>query len=287
MADEYGDVAHGSGDGRPGATYSKIRYEVADAVAFITLNRPQVHNALDPDVYRELTDASERALNDPAVNAILLAGEGKSFCSGWDLSQSIDEPEPTLWGQWLGQQSRHQLRLTFWYAAKPVLCAVQGYCLGAGYELANQADLLIASDDAIFAEPEIRYSWVPHPMTVWLIGLRRAKEKLLLGDRFDAAEAYRVGLVNWVVPREQLAAESRRLAIRLARMPTETMQLTKRALNQVLDMQGFRVSSDWGNEMFLWSQQVVTERKKEFVRLAEEQGTKAALKWLDRFYEGG
>jgi enoyl-CoA hydratase/carnithine racemase len=285
-------MTHGAGidsarqEGEAPSAFTKIRYEVADAVAFITLNRPKVLNALDPDVYRELTQASALALGDPSVNAILLAGEGKSFCSGWDLSQSVDEPEPTLWGQWLGLQGRHKLRQTFWYAAKPVLSAVQGFCLGAGYELAHQADLVIAADDAIFCEPEIRYSWVSHPMTVWLIGLRRAKEKLMFGDRFDAAEAYRIGLVNWVVPREQLAAESRRLAVKLARMPTETMQLTKRTLNRALDIQGFKASSDWGNDTFLLSQQIVTERKKEFVRIAEEQGVKAALQWLDKFYEG-
>ena len=285
-------MTHGAGivsarqEGEAPLAFTKIRYEVADAVAFITLNRPKVLNALDPDVYRELTQASALALGDPSVNAILLAGEGKSFCSGWDLSQSVDEPEPTLWGQWLGLQGRHKLRQTFWYAAKPVLSAVQGFCLGAGYELAHQADLVIAADDAIFCEPEIRYSWVSHPMTVWLIGLRRAKEKLMFGDRFDAAEAYRIGLVNWVVPREQLAAESRRLAVKLARMPTETMQLTKRTLNRALDIQGFKASSDWGNDTFLLSQQIVTERKKEFVRIAEEQGVKAALQWLDKFYEG-
>src|SRR4051794_22140231 len=87
--------------------FQKIRYAVADAVAFITLNRPKVHNALDPKVYAELTQARTLALADPAVNAILLAGEGRSFCSGWDLSQSVDEPEPTQWGRWLGLQDRH------------------------------------------------------------------------------------------------------------------------------------------------------------------------------------
>jgi enoyl-CoA hydratase/carnithine racemase len=266
--------------------FKKIRYAVADAVAFITLNRPKMHNALDPEVYDELTQARTLALADPSVNAILLAGEGKSFCSGWDLSQSVDEPEPTQWGRWLGLQDRHHLRQSFWYAAKPVLCAVQGYCLGAGYELAHQADLVIAADDTLFCEPEIRYSWVSHPMTVWLVGLRRAKEKLMFGDRFDAAEAYRIGLVNWVVPRAQLEAESRRLAVKLARMPTETMQLTKRTLNKALDIQGFKESSDAGNDAFFLSQQIETERKKEFVRRTEEQGVKAAMDWLNKFYEG-
>jgi enoyl-CoA hydratase len=266
-------------------TFEKIRYEIADQVGIITLNRPHVHNALDPQVYQELERASDLAFADPNVHAILLQGEGKSFCSGWDLSQSLDEPEPTLWKQWLGLESRHKLRQSFWYSPKPVLSAVKGYCIGAGYELANQADLVMAADDAIFCEPEIRYSWVPQPLTVWLIGLRRAKEKLLLGDRFTAAEAYRIGLVNWVVPRSELETESRRIAVKLARMPTESMQLTKRMLNKVADIQGFKASSDWGKDMSLFSQLVVTERKQEYIRIAEEKGTRAAIEWLNNFYD--
>jgi enoyl-CoA hydratase len=258
-----------------------IRYEAEEEVAFITLNRPECLNALNPLMLVELDAALDRALSDSRVNAILLAGEGRAFCAGWDIKQRPDEPTPTAWERRQAALRRQAIALKLWRAAKPVLCAVQGYCFGDGYELANQADLLMAADDAVFSEPQVRFGWVPAPLTLWLVGVRKAKEKLLLGDRFDAEEARRIGLVNWVVSREQLAAEARRRAIRLARMPTETMQLTKRTLNQVADMQGYADVSDWHLDVATLAESMRPTQKQEYDHIEREQGFKQALAWLN------
>ena len=261
-----------------------IRYQVEDEVAFITLNRPECLNALNPQMLAELDTALDEALADTGVNAILLAGEGRAFCAGWDIKQRPEQPALTAWERRQAAQRRQAIALKLWHAAKPVLCAVQGYCFGDGYELANQADLLIAADDAVFSEPQVRFGWVPAPLTLWLVGVRKAKEKLLLGDRFDAEEARRIGLVNWVVSRERLAAESRRRAIRLARMPTETMQLTKRTLNQVAELQGYADMSDWHLDVATLAESIVPSQKQEYNRIEREQGFKQALAWLNERY---
>src|SRR5450759_3797597 len=107
----------------------------------------------------------------------------------------------------------------------------------------------------------------------------------MLGDLITAAEAYRIGLINWVVPRDQLASEARRIAVRLARMPTETMQLTKRALNNSLEIMGFRASSEWGIDQFFLSEMFMTKQKAEFMRIVEEQGVKAATRWAEEYYK--
>jgi enoyl-CoA hydratase/carnithine racemase len=261
-----------------------VRYSLEEEVAFITLNRPAALNALNPQMFAELDAALEQALADSTVHAILLAGEGKSFCAGWDVKTLSATAALPFWDRRMGAQTRRAIARKLWLSAKPVLCAVQGYCFADGYELANQADLLIAADDALFAEPQIRYGWVPDPMTLWLVGMRRAKEKLLLGDRFNAVEAHRIGLANWVVPREQLAAESRRLAIKLARMPTETMQLTKRTLNQAAEMQGYAEISDWHLDVEMVGSLSESHQKKEYEAIGREQGLEAALDWIDERY---
>jgi enoyl-CoA hydratase len=261
-----------------------IRYQVEDEVAFLTLNRPENLNALNPQMLAELDAALDEALADTRVNAILLAGEGRAFCAGWDIKQRPGQLAPAPWERRQAAQRRQAIALKLWRAAKPVLCAVQGYCFGDGYELANQADLLMAADDAVFSEPQVRFGWVPAPLTLWLVGVRKAKEKLLLGDRYDAEEARRIGLVNWVVPCGQLAAEARRRAIRLAHMPTETMQLTKRTLNQVAEMQGYANMSDWHLDVATMSESIVPAKRHEYDRIEREQGFKQALAWLsDRF----
>lgn len=262
-------------------SYTYLLYDVADCVATITLNRPDVLNALNKEVHIELDHAMDQALADPEVNSILLAGAGKSFCAGFDLKESGEASMGPVWDQWVTLQDQRKETLKMWDSPKPIVSAVQGYCFGGGMALANNADLVIAAEDAVFGETEIRFSLMPQPATVWLVGLRRAKELLMLGERFSAAEAYRIGLVNRVVPSDQLGAEARKIAVKLARMPAETMRLAKRVLNKAVDIQGFREMGDWGWDLFLLSKLMVTKNRAEFNRIVQEKGLREAYRWMN------
>lgn len=266
--------------------YESICYYNDGNVAVIKLNRPDKLNALTDDTWEEIDHALHCIAEDDDAYSILLCGEGKSFCAGFDIKQSTSAGNTDAWGQWKSFKRSHETHTYMWDFPKPIICAVQGYCLGGGFGLANLADFVMAADDAIFGETELRFCLTPSTMNVYLFGIRKAKEIMMLADKFDVQEAYRLGVVNWVVPRAKLEAESMRIARKLAALPTETMQLTKHMINKVADAQGFKQLSAWGWDTFLVSKLVVPKVRKEFNCIAEEQGMKAAFKWLNDRYEG-
>lgn len=260
-----------------------VGYGVNDGVATLTLNRPEVLNALTRDMFRELEAALDRALSDESVRAIVLAAEGKAFCAGFDMKVAVQESELPVWDQWTKLQEQRRIMLKLWNSAKPTVAAVQGHCVGAGYTLMNCLDLVVASDDAILGEPEVKFSMLPQPATVWLVGLRRAKELLMLGENFSAMEAYRMGIVNRVVPRDELPGEVQRIARRLAQMPVDTMHLTKRIMNKAVDVQGFTEVGDWAWDLFMMAK-LMSAEEGAFLGVARQQGMKAAFQWArDRY----
>ena len=265
--------------------YTNFRYTVEDQVATIMLSRPDKLNALTVHIWDELEQALDQAVRDKEVHAILLCGEGRAFCAGFDLEQSTADGKSEVWGQWDGLQAQRAQMMKLWDCPKPIVAAVQGYCLGGGYELMSLADLVVAADSAVFGETEMRYSLMPQPNTLWLCGLRHAKEIMLLADKFGAEEAWRIGLVNWVVPEAEMMDKARSVAGKLARMPGETMRMTKRVINKALDAQGYRIMGDWGWDLFLLSKLMVTELRKEFDRIGEEQGMKAAFRWMNEHFD--
>jgi len=141
---------------------------------------------------------------------------------------------------------------------------------------------LVASEDAKFGETELRFSTMPQPTLLFMIGLRNAKEFLMLADRITAQEAYRMGIVNRLVPREELEAESLRLARKLAKLPTETMQITKNIINKIVDAQGYTHFNDWCFDMLHATKNMPTKVGQEFERISKEQGMKEALAWMNK-----
>ena len=265
--------------------FEKIKYSVENHVASITFATPDKLNVLNPTVWAEMSRALDMAMEDDEVCSVLLSGEGRAFCAGFDMEVSSAEKKDGTWEQWQALQEEANNNLKVWEFRKPIVAAVQGYCLGGGLELINLVDFVIAADDAKFGETEMRYSFLPQPNLLWLVGLRKAKEVLMLADKFDAQEAYRLGIVNRVVPLEDLASEARKLAEKLAKMPTETMQMTKRLLNRAVDAQGFRDYASWGWDVFLLSKLTKTKLSQEYDRIEQEQGTKAAFKWMNERFK--
>ncbi|WP_317855208.1 enoyl-CoA hydratase/isomerase family protein [Chakrabartyella piscis] len=260
--------------------FETIRYEVETGVATITFARPEKLNTLNPTVWHEIIAALDLVEADNDVCSVLLKGEGRAFCAGFDLEASADQKED-MWGQWqeIRKESQHNQRV--WNCNKPIVAAVQGYCMGSGLDLVNLVDFVVCSEDAKFGETEMRYSFLPQPSMLWLIGSRRAKEVLLLADRFDAQEAYRLGLVTKVVPLDELDDTARKLAQKLANMPTETMQMTKRILNNALDGMGFNQMNEWAWDNMVLSKFMTTKLSAQYDEIEKAEGTKAAMHWLN------
>ncbi|MFC4122380.1 enoyl-CoA hydratase/isomerase family protein [Nonomuraea zeae] len=211
-----------------------IRYDVADAVATITLDRPDAMNSLTAETKDALLDALRRAAGDPAVRAVLLTGSGRAFCAGQDLRQHADNLEA---GRGLANTVREhynpivELLTTM---AKPVVAAVNGVAAGAGASLAFACDLRIASEKAKFALAFAGIGLAPDSGASWtlqrLVGQGRAAELMLLGEPLDAARALELGLVTRVVPADDVLKTAQELAVRLAAGPTLAYAATKRAL---------------------------------------------------------
>jgi len=229
--------------------YESILYEVADAVATITMNRPQVANAQDTTLIDEMDDAFTQADADDSVRVVILAGKGKHFSSGHDLRALVGDAEPDKWR--LMRETPEGLKYheqVMYYDRckrihdfrKPTIAAVQGSCVAAGLMLACMCDLIVAADDATFSNPVLRMTGAGVELLVepWELGIRKAKEFLLTGDTIDAQEAWRLGLVNRVVPRDELTEQTRALADRIALVPPATAQVVKDTLNHTGELMG-------------------------------------------------
>jgi enoyl-CoA hydratase/carnithine racemase len=264
--------------------FEKLVYAVDDHVASIKLNTPDKLNTVGHKSLQELAAAFRKAQADEDVCSLLLSGEGKAFCAGYDMDVSLEEKNADQWSQWKMALEERDLMRAIWEINKPVVTAVQGYCLGAGFEISLLTDLVIAAEDAKFGMTELRFSISPQPTLLWVIGLRKAKELLMLADRIDAEEAYRVGLVNRIVKRDELEAESKRLALRLSKLPTETMQITKRTMNKAIDAQGYMQFNDWFFDLMYVTKFIPTKVNQEFEKIDKEKGMREALHWLNERY---
>jgi len=218
------------------AETTTLRIEVRDpGIGWITLDRPQVLNAFDDVMKRELRQAIEAFGRDGSVRCLVITGAGKGFCSGQDLDhRDPDGPAPDL-GETL-RSLYNPLIMAIRKVEKPVVAALNGVAAGAGLSLALACDMRIASEKAKLIEVFARVGLVPDAGSSYflprLVGLGRAFEMMALASDVDAVTAERWGLVNRVVPADQLEAETMALATRLAQAPTKAIALMKRALER-------------------------------------------------------
>jgi enoyl-CoA hydratase len=217
-------------------------------VRTIEMNVPEKRNPLGFGMVEELNQAVKAAEADPGVKVIILGGVGKVFSGGHDLSpEGLKEyvaacatPED-LWSQ-EEKFFFYKQGLDIWNVDKPTIARVQGAAVLGGFVLANVCDLIVAADDAFFWTPAARmYNFCAEVfMEPWVMGARRAKEYLFTGDPMYADEAYRVGMVNRVVPKEKLEQATMELAQHIAKNPALGLKLCKRAVNRTMDYQGLR-----------------------------------------------
>ncbi len=230
-----------------------VLYGTRGHVATITMNRPQVANAQDTALIDGIDACFDRADADDEVRVVVLAGNGKHFSSGHDLKALVGDTEPDEWrrmratpeGKFRHEQVMYVERCQrIYHFRKPTIAAVQGACVAAGLMLACMCDLIVAADDATFQNPVLRMTGAGVELLVepWELGIRKAKEFLWTGETLDAQEAWRLGLVNRVVPRDQLTARVDELADRVALVPPVTAQVVKDSLNNTATLMGKEAS---------------------------------------------
>ena len=247
----------------------------------LTLNRPAKLNAISAELRDALTAAVAAAVDDERVRVIAIAGAGRAFCSGYDLSEA-QPVDAWGWREVLGADVAATLAI--WRCPKPVIAQVHGYALAGGLELAMACDLIVAADDARLGEPEIRFGSAPVTLLMpFLIGQKRTRELLMTGDLIDAREAERIGLVNRVVAADELAAEVDRLADRLARVPPDVMAPTKLMLNRAMEAAGFGDAVQIGLDLQSFAN--MSETSRAFDEIVRRDGLKAALAWRDERYD--
>jgi enoyl-CoA hydratase len=243
-------------------TDEPVRYEVIDQVAWITMNRPTYHNAQNSQMTYALDAAFQRAVNDAAVRAIVLAGKGKHFSAGHDIGTPGRDVAKTFERVHLLPDHTDKPAAEFLYtrehevylgmcrrwreAPKATVAMVQGACVAGGLTLAWVCDLIIAADDAFFQDPVVRMGipGVEYFAHAYELPPRIAKEFLLLGERMSAERAERFGMVNRVVPRARLREETAAVAAKLAAQPSLGTWLTKQAVNHVEELRGKRSAMD-------------------------------------------
>jgi enoyl-CoA hydratase len=233
--------------------FQTILYDVIDGnIARITLNRPQYRNAENRMMSREIREAFEKADEDRDVRVIILTGAGPSFSSGHDLGTPEAQAERAKGPEQHGDVEGYLFEKKRWLDAwtyvrdigKPTIASVQGYAIMGGFMLAAMCDLIIAADDAKFADMGTRMGGAGvevffHP---WQLGIRKCKEFMFTGDYMDAQEAWRIGFVNKVVSKDKLEEETLALAKRIAMVSPTTLRFCKQTINQAEDFMGFKNS---------------------------------------------
>lgn len=243
-------------------TEAPVRYETDGPVAWIVMDRPKYNNAQNSQMTYALDDAFRRAVDDDAIKAIVLAGEGKHFSAGHDIGTPGRDAAKTferrlLWADHANKPAAEMLytreqevylgMCRRWRdAPKPTIAAVQGACVAGGLMLAWVCDLIVASEDAFFQDPVVRMGipGVEYFAHAFELPPRVAKEFLLLGERMSAQRAEQFGMVNRIVPREKLREDVQAMALKLAAQPRLGLWLTKQAVNHVEELRGKRTAMD-------------------------------------------
>jgi enoyl-CoA hydratase len=273
-------------------SYETLLYRTADAVATITLNRPERLNTIVPPMPEELEAAVHAAIADSEVKVIVLRGAGRSFCAGFDFGGGFHQWDEALTtdGAWdpgkdfaaattqsLGAVPKF---MSLWRSPKPVIAQVHGWCVGGGSDMALCADLVIASEDARIGTSYSRM-WGCYLTGMWLyrLGLTKAKEYALTGKPLSGVEAVGAGLINAAVPFERLEEEVRERAKQLATIPLSQLTAMKLIVNQAYENMGLASTQTLGP--ILDGLMRNTPDAHRFIELAEREGVGAAVAQRD------
>ena len=273
--------------------FNTLRTDVEDGVFAVTLSRAEEYNTITPALRDELARAIDEADACREARVILLRAEGPAFCAGYGLDWATDAQaregsdgggeRRRVWDSVADMRMMGRFVDTYmklWYADKPTLAAVQGWCIGGGTDLVLCADLILAGEGARFGYPPARVWGTPTTaMWVYRMGLERAKRYLLTGDEIPAPEAARIGMILECVPDDELAGRSLALARRMAKLPTNQLVMLKRLCNQTAENMGLAASRQLGTLFDGIARH--TQEGLDFVTRAQEVGFRQAVRERD------
>ena len=268
---------------------STVLYQRDGRIGRITLNRPEVMNAIDDELPMELADCVARANADEGVHVIVLSGAGPGFCAGYDLkyyAEAAGTASGTQEMPWDPMKDyafmmrNTELFMSLWRSYRPVLCKVHGYAVAGGSDIALCSDLIVMSEDAQIGYMPARVWGCPTTaMWVYRLGPERAKRMLFTGDKIDGREAERIGLVHKAVPADRLDAEVEALAERISTVPVNQLMMQKLVINQAIEAMGMRQT-----QMLATVFDGITRHSPEgihFKQRAEQLGWKRAVRERD------
>jgi 2-(1,2-epoxy-1,2-dihydrophenyl)acetyl-CoA isomerase len=246
----------------------QLQFRIENGVGWITLNRPEAHNALTPQQRDRMFELVEAANGSFDIRALVLTATGSAFCTGADLRVTREAPPrpaeapERVMGEPRQMMLKGQIRLmsAIMDCEKPIICAVNGTAAGVGAHLAFCCDLVIAAESARFIEVFVRRGLVPDGLGAYIlpriVGLQKAKELIFFGDDVHAAQAKEIGLINKVVPDDELESAAREWAERLASGPTKSLMLSKWLLNRSLDVDRTTLAQEeaWAVELITTTQ---------------------------------
>ena len=271
--------------------YENLLYEKQRNGLLITLNRPEAMNALSQGLRNEIDAALEEARQDPEIRAVVITGAGRAFSAGadiggggggtgteWAWPYGIPEGASLTehYGDWRDRdRSNIESQLYRWEYPKPIIGAISGWCLGAGSWLALTCHMTIAADDAVFGQPEVRMASNSNFMWVLLAGAKNALRYALTGDHLDAQEALRIGIVNKVVPKDELLDECFSIVERIALVPPETVKINLAVATMGLEMMGLRKALNLNAEL---SAMAHVSKREEFNKHLEDARKEGGLR---------
>jgi enoyl-CoA hydratase len=265
-----------------------LRTETADGVRHIVLTRAAEYNTITPDLRDELSVAIDQADADPEVRVIVLRAEGPAFCAGYglDWSTRAQSGEPVRERVWDSVADYRMMRrfvdvyLKLWYASKPTIAAVQGWCIGGGTDMVLCADMIVAGEGASFGYPPSRVWGTPTTaMWVYRMGLEQAKRWLLTGDEISGTKAAEIGLVLEAVPDDDLQDHAMAFATRMAQVPTTQLVMLKLLCNQTAENMGLSSSRTIGTLFDGVARH--TQEGLDFVARAQDVGFRQAVRERD------
>lgn len=271
---------------------STLRIETAEGVGAITLTRAREYNTVTPALRDELAEAVDALDRDPAAHVILLRAEGPAFCAGYGLDWATAgprQPQPgaRTWDsvqdmQMMGRFVETYMKL--WYAKKPTIAAVQGWCIGGGTDMVLCADIIIAGQSATFGYPPSRVWGTPTTaMWVYRMGLEKAKRYMLTGDEIPAPKAAEIGLILEAVPDDRLQEHAFAFAQRMAMVPVNQLIMLKLLCNQTAENMGFSSSRQLG--LLFDGIARHTQEGLDFVARAQDVGFRQAVRERDDPFE--
>ena len=262
-----------------------VLLDIENHVATITLNRPRKMNAINSAVITSVSDALRTAEKDDNVRLVVITGAGGNFSAGYDIANSSVVASPDAAGAHHFLSAEAALTMQLWSLHKPTIAAVDGWCLAGGFDTVLACDMVVATDRAKFGMPEIRYGSGPVTLLLpYMLGAKLSNEIFFAGDSFDAAQAKEMGLVNRLVPHDQLDQAVKELASKIVPTPLPILKFTKLGLLRAYESMGLRQGVQANLDLSAILNKAVTEEGAEFFRIVEQEGLGAALKWRDARY---